>query len=98
MLRQKLRSVLVEERYRRYLVGLMNILAVVGFLMIFSGPWFAREVFTSENALRTDNIDTHFDSDKLTYQAYSKFKRDVEALSQDDGTGDGRKQGVVRYL
>ena len=59
---------------------MLNLVAIVGFLWIFSGPWLARNIFTSENALRVTNIDTLFNHDKLTKKAFNRIKNDLDEL------------------
>ena len=82
MLRQKLRQVLVEERLRSRLSKLLNLATVIGILWILSGPWIAKKVFTSENALRQDRVQTSFDTDKLTVEVFDRIKADLEAIPQ----------------
>ncbi len=58
----------------------MNVLALVGILWIFSGPWLAREVHTSENALRVTGIDTFFDNDAKLLETFDRIKDKVEGF------------------
>ena len=71
---------MVEESLRWKFAKLLNIVALIGFLWIFSGPWISRRVFTSENALRVDNIDTEFNSGKAGFEIFEKYKTEIEAI------------------
>ena len=94
MLRQKLRRILVEEKLRSRFSKLLNILAVVGFLWIFSGPYIARKVFTSENALKVDGVDTYIGKDKLTLETFTRIKTEIEAIP----SGRNRTQILHEYV
>jgi len=61
---------------------LLGIVGFVGFLWLFSGPWIARGVFTSENALRTDRVDSYFNTDRLTMEAFDRIKGEIEAIPE----------------
>ena len=80
MLRQKLRAILIEERLRTRFSKFLNIMAIVGFLWILSGPYIARKVFTSENALKIDKMDTYFHMDKESLVTFNRIKSEIEAI------------------
>ena len=65
----------------------------MGTFWFFSGPWIARDVFTSENALKVRNIDTYFNNDKLALEAFNRIKEDVEAIH-----GKNRTQVLYDYI
>ena len=49
-------------------------------MWIFSGPWIARGVFTSENALRVNDIETSFNTGRAGIEAFERFKGEIEAI------------------
>jgi hypothetical protein len=63
MLREKLRYVLTNKKYHPHLKKLGRLLIIVGILWIISFPFMARKVFTSENALNGDYIQSNFEKD-----------------------------------
>ena len=71
----------------------MNVLALVGIIWIFSGPWLAREVHTSENALRVTGIDTFFDNDPKLLETFDRIKDKVESFE-----GKKRDQELFSFV
>jgi hypothetical protein len=55
MLRKKARELLVDDKKRTRLARFLSVVALFGVLWFFSGPYYAGDVFTSENALK-DNF------------------------------------------
>jgi len=72
----------------------MNVVALGCLICTLSGPWIAREVFTSEQGLRVSNITPHFVYDSLTVQAYDRIKADVEGIKN----GKDRAQILFSYI
>ena len=60
MLRNIVRKTLLEENYRSKLSKVIYLCIIVGSAWLFSGPFYAEEVFTSENALRGSYLDSEF--------------------------------------
>ena len=65
----------------------------MGTFWFFSGPWIAREVFTSENALRVSHMDTFLHKDKHALEAFKRIKEDVEGIQ-----GKNRTQVLYDYI
>lgn len=63
MLRKKVRAFATDKKYRPCIKVLTRLLHVVGLLWIISFPYMARNVFTSENALKGDALMTFFDKE-----------------------------------
>ena len=80
MLRKKVKQFATEKRFRPALKLLSRILHIVGLCWIVSFPYMAREVFTSENALRGDRIKTELDNAAELEAAYAKLRRELEPL------------------
>ena len=81
MLRQKLRRILVEEKLRNKFAKVLNLVAIVGFMWIFAGPGIAREAFTSENALRVQQIETAFNRDGAgAHDIYTRIRTDIDSM------------------
>ena len=53
----------------------------VGFVFFFSGPFYAQEVFTSENALRGNYLSSEFENDRNVTKTFNRFKEEVEQLN-----------------
>ena len=79
MLRDKVHKMLTDECQRTRLQKVLRLLAVIGVIWIFSFPYMAREVFTSENAFNGHYLKTQFDK-QSTVQVFEKIKADVEQL------------------
>ena len=63
MLRHKLRAFVLDSANHGKLVKLARLMIVVGVLWLLSFPYISRNVFTSENALDGNLLETAFDSD-----------------------------------
>lgn len=61
MIRTVVRKFATDKKFRPAIKVLTRIMHVVGVLWILSFPYMARNVFTSENALRGDRLATQFD-------------------------------------
>ena len=70
---------LTEERPRTIFSRLLTLVAIGSIVCILSGPWIARDVFTSENALKTTYLQSEFDRDTVVYQTFHKVKMELEA-------------------
>lgn len=71
MLRQKIRGFVLNRDNHPFIKKLSRVLIVVGLLWILSFPYISRNVFTSENALNGEFLETQFNLDG---GAYSSFK------------------------
>lgn len=71
MIRSKLREIVLSEKFRPYLRKLGRLLVIIGILWIFSFPFIARKVFTSENALHGEFMKSGLNADS---SIYAKFK------------------------
>jgi hypothetical protein len=58
MLRSKIRKLVLNKENHPLLKKLTRILIIIGILWIFSFPYIARNVFTSENALKGSFLET----------------------------------------
>ena len=70
MLRRKLRKFVVTESNHPLIRKLSRVLIVVGVLWLFSFPYISRNVFTSENALSGDFLETQFNLDATTFSTF----------------------------
>jgi hypothetical protein len=70
MLRHKLRKFVTTESNHPLIRKLSRVLIVVGVLWLFSFPYISRNVFTSENALSGDFLETQFNLDGATYSTF----------------------------
>ena len=93
MIRNLVRKTLVDENYRAKFARFLHVLILIGVLWMFSGPYYAAEVFTSENALRGNYLDSEFRDDKTVMTSYNKFKKDLEEI---DTTSD--VDGHLNYV
>jgi hypothetical protein len=73
MLRSRIREVLVNEKFRPLLRKIARLMIVIGIIWIFSFPYMARKVFTSENALNSDNLISAFRDDHEIFAKYKSF-------------------------
>ena len=69
---------LTEERPRAIVANLFTLIAVGSIVCILSGPWIAREVFTSENALNTNYLQAEFDRDPEVFETFDMHKNELE--------------------
>ena len=76
---------MVEEKYRRKFARFVHLLILIGVVWMFSGPYYAAEVFTSENALRGSYLDSDFENDKTVMKSFNRIKEEVEQI---DTTND----------
>jgi hypothetical protein len=53
MLREKIRKIFIEKRYRDRVKQLMKFLMFVGLVWLVTFPYVSRNIFTSENALNS---------------------------------------------
>ena len=71
MLRGLVRRTLVEQKLRRRLSKILYMCIFVGFVFFFSGPFYAQEVFTSENALRGTYLSSEFENDRTVTKTFN---------------------------
>lgn len=81
MLREKFHKMLTDEKQRTRLQKALRILAFIGIMWIFSFPYMARDIFTSENAFSGTYLTTKFDKGTATIQVFNQIKEQVTALS-----------------
>ena len=81
MLRSLVRRTLIEQKLRRKLSKILYMCIFVGFVFFFSGPFYAQEVFTSENALRGNYLSSEFENDRNVTKTFNRFKEEVEQLN-----------------
>ena len=60
MLRHKLRAFVVDQTNHPLIKKLSRVLFLVGILWLASFPYTSRNVFTSENALNGEYLETNF--------------------------------------
>jgi hypothetical protein len=53
MLREKIRKIFIEKKYRDRVKQFMKFLVFVGLIWLVTFPYVSRNIFTSENALNT---------------------------------------------
>ena len=70
MLRARIRKIVVNKDNHPKIIRLFKGLILIGLLWIFAFPYIARNVFTSENALNGDSLQTYFGSDALAFTTY----------------------------
>jgi hypothetical protein len=58
MLRQKVRSFVLNQNNHPLIKRLSRVLVIVGFLWLLSFPYISRNVFTSENAFNGEFLET----------------------------------------
>ena len=80
MLRKRVRAFAMEKKYRPCIKMITRLMQVVGILWILSFPFMARNVFTSENALRGERVQTYFNENDAAYPTYQRIKNDFEAF------------------
>ena len=83
MLRHKLRKFVTSESNHPLIRKLSRVLIVVGVLWLFSFPYISRNVFTSENALNGDFVDTQFNLDGATYANFKLIQDQLKSLSNE---------------
>ena len=93
MIRNLVRKTLVDEKYRAKFARFLHLLIIIGAVWMFSGPFYAGEVFTSENALRGNYLDSEFREDKTVMRSYNKFKKELDEI---DTTSD--VDGHLNYV
>jgi hypothetical protein len=67
-----------DEHKRAKLVKVLRLCILIGVVWIFSFPFMAREVFTSENAFNGMHLTTNFETDPRTIKTFEKIKSDVD--------------------
>ncbi len=80
MLREKLHQMISDEKKRAKLVKVLRLCILVGVIWIFSFPFMAREVFTSENAFNGDYLKTNFDTDPRTIKTFEQIRNEVDQI------------------
>ena len=70
MLRQKLRSFVLNSNNHPLLKRIARFMIAIGVLWLFSFPYISRNVFTSENALNGEFLETRFNQDGGAYSTY----------------------------
>jgi hypothetical protein len=70
MLRHKVRAFLLNEGNHPLIKRLSHLLVVIGVLWLLSFPYISRNVFTSENALNGELLDTQFNLDAGVYSTF----------------------------
>jgi hypothetical protein len=79
MLRKKLRAFVLNTDNHPLIKKLSRLLVVVGVLWILSFPFISRNVFTSENALRGEFLETQFNLDGGAYATYRTMRDQIKA-------------------
>jgi hypothetical protein len=82
MLREKFHKMLTDEKQRTRLQKALRLLAFMGIMWIFSFPFMAREVFTSENAFNGTYLTTKFDKGQATIEVFNQIKEQVGSLPE----------------
>ena len=98
MLRKRVRDVLIDDRKRSKLARFLTLAAVIGTLWFFSGPYYAEEVFTSENAIKDNYVDSVFQNDPLVRTIFEKVKEDLETINNDSKSESDRIRSVQEYI
>ena len=78
MLRQKVRAIILNKKLHPLLKKLTRLMIFVGILWILSFPYIARRVFTSENALNGEFLDTTFSSESSSYPTYKTLQEKIQ--------------------
>jgi len=82
MLRSQVRKLFDSEKSRSRLTKVLRLVALVGFLWIFSFPQMSKEVFTSENAFDGHYLHSAFRDNPKVNKLFEKFKSDLSGLDQ----------------
>lgn len=80
MLRSQVRKLFDNEKNRSRLTKVLRLVALVGFLWIFSFPQMSKEVFTSENAFDGHYLQSDFRDNPKVNRLFEKFKSDISGL------------------
>ena len=73
MLRNKLRAFVVDKKNHPVIKKLSRVLFVVGLIWLITFPYISRNVFTSENALNGEYLETQFNMDGNTYTIFKQM-------------------------
>lgn len=83
MLRKRVRAFVLDRGNHPLIKKLARVLVVIGLLWIFAFPFISRNVFTSENALKGEFLDTQFNLDGGAYATYRTMRDQIKAYSTD---------------
>ena len=81
MLRQKIRNFVINKDNHPKIKKLARLLIVIGVLWILSFPYISRNVFTSENALNGDFLDTTFNLDGTSYSVFKTIQDQIKSAT-----------------
>ena len=70
MLRHRVRKFVINDKNHPLIKKLARLLIIIGVLWLFSFPYISRNVFTSENALNGEFLETQFNLDGTTYATF----------------------------
>jgi len=83
MLRARIRKLVVNKDNHPKIIKFFKFLIIISLIWIFAFPYIARNVFTSENALNGDSLQTTFGNDGLGFTIFQQVM-DKVTLSSDD--------------
>lgn len=89
---------LTNEYQRAKLQKVLRLLVFVAIVWIFSFPYMAREVFTSENAFRGHFLTTRLDKDDQLKPIFERIKSDVENLKDPEVDSSEARNYVVQFM
>lgn len=95
MLRQKIRSFVLNVQNHGRIKKFSRSLILVGLLWILSFPFISRNVFTSENALSGEFLETQFNLDGTTYTVFKSLQEQLRTAPE---TSQHHKDFILQRL
>ena len=100
MLRRRIRALVEEEKYRPHLNLLFKVTMTIGILWIISFPYFARGVFTSENAFRPGAAVPTFgvDDEGTVFSIFTNIKARVTSTFKNPHFGNSKIGSNAKHI